>query len=912
MSIEQLRKELRSFYAQKEEKEATEEIQFPADPGNGALGKGWASESFDDARWETMRLPGNWTSRGMRFSGVFWFRKNVDIPKKWAGKDLVLRIGAVDKTDITYFNGEQVGSTGKGFDLKVWDLPRSYVVPGCLVKAGRNVIAVRAYSFSYAGGMTGPADKMSVALVNDGAGKSLLLAGDWKYAIEHKFDTVSVQPFWDVMDKYDNEHPGLDAMQLKAAQYELFAVNFRPIVFKNSPFYFEMGTNGGWNVRSPGRWLLNRNCHLFHDFNPADSELFTERQKQRLYLCCGPYVDLIHNCPSFSNVLKNGLKNIYAQAEAALKCCTCKEESDFIECAMKGLLAVKAIAGRYADAAERLLPETTDATQRRFLGMIAKTAREVPWRKPATFYEGLNTLWFLREVSGTLEGLAANSLGRPDMMLAQLYRQDIESGRLSREEAYDLVCRFLLPADCMYDKNKPVVGYGGIAGQELEVTLTLGGCDEHGKEVFNDITRMFLQAHREQKQIYPKLHCRFGRNASPEYLAAINQDFLAGRSVISLTNDDSVIPALIKAGKSLEDARGYIRSGCWDAVVESRENMATGSYFSLARILEASIHDCPELAKSALDCERLDGAESFEEVYRRLFGNIIKIVRQMCEMKGRNGVVWPKVNPSPFFSACMSDCLEKRKDFTAGGGRYNPYGLPFSFFANVIDSLLVIRKLCFETKRHTLAELLAAVRADWKGYENLRAEVLAAPHFGDNMPESNALAQRLHDDLYANTRDLKNERGGSFDMGYWVYREFKFWGAKMKATPDGRHAGDPLALGIAPSRLRPISDVTSAINSAASLDMTKCSGISTMDINLPVNEVNPRLLDGFERAFAASNLQLLHLNCVNRADLLDARKHPERHQDLVVRVCGFSAKFVSLSPEWQDEFIGRNIYGKTA
>jgi len=201
-----------------------------------------------------------------------------------------------------------------------------------------------------------------------------------------------------------------------------------------------------------------------------------------------------------------------------------------------------------------------------------------------------------------------------------------------------------------------------------------------------------------------------------------------------------------------------------------------------------------------------------------------------------------------------------------------------------------------------------AVRADWKGYESLRAEVLTMPHFGDNKPESNALAQRLHDDLYANTRDLKNERGGSFDMGYWVYREFKFWGDKMKATPDGRHAGDPLALGISPSRLRPISDITSAINSVASLDLTKCACISSMDILLPANGVNPLLLDQFERAFAASKLQLLHLNCVNKEDLLDACKHPEKHQDLVVRVCGFSAKFVSLSPEWQDEFISRNIY----
>ncbi|MBU0716401.1 MAG: hypothetical protein KJ964_13680 [Verrucomicrobia bacterium] len=909
MSIEKLRKELRAFYSQKEEEE---KIQFSADPGNGALDKGWASESFDDSRWETMSLPGSWTSKGMRFSGVFWFRKNVDVPKNWAGKDLTLRIGAVDKTDITYFNGEQVGSTGKGFDRSVWDLPRSYVVPGRLVKSGRNVIAVRAYSFAYAGGMIGPVDNMFVSPADNESGKHLSLAGDWKYAIEHKLETVS-QPFWDLMDKYDIEHPGLNAMQLKAAQYEVFADSFRPVVFKDSPFYFEMGTNGGWNVRSPGRWLLNRNYHLFRDFNPEDYDLFMERINQRVFLCCGPYVDLMHHCPSFSNVLKNGLENIYAQAEAALKLCTSKDESEFIECAMRGLLAVKAIAGRFADAAEKLLKDTTDETQQRFLGMIAQSARKVPWHKPETFYEGLNTLWFLREVCGSIEGLATNSLGRPDMMLSELYRQDIGSGCLTKEEAYDLICRFLLPADCLYDKDKQVVaGGGGIAAHELEITFTLGGCDEHGNEVFNDITRMFLKAHHELKLIYPKLHCRFGKDTTPEYLEMINCDILSGRSVINLVNDDCVIPAQVRAGKRLENARNYVCSGCWDVVLESYENMATGDYFSLMRILEASIHDCPEMLKVDIICDKLDEAENFEEVYQRLFGNIIKVVRQMCAMKGRNGVVWPKVNPSPFFSACMSDCLEKRKDFTAGGGRYNPHALPMFGFANIIDSLLVIRKLCFETKHHTLTELLAAVRANWKGYEPLWAEVLSMPHFGDNTPESNALARRFHDDLYEHTRDLVNERGGTFDLGYWVYREFKFWGEKMLATPDGRHTGDVLAHGITPSRVRRINDITSTINSVAALDLTKCAGNSLLNIILPGNGVSPHLLAQFERAFADAKLQLLQLNCVSKAELLDARKHPEKHQDLVVRVCGFSAKFVALSPEWQDEFISRNIYGKTS
>jgi len=326
-----------------------------------------------------------------------------------------------------------------------------------------------------------------------------------------------------------------------------------------------------------------------------------------------------------------------------------------------------------------------------------------------------------------------------------------------------------------------------------------------------------------------------------------------------------------------------------------------------------SVHDAPEeMVKAKLLLEKLDGSGSFEEIYRRLSGNIIKVAREMCSMKGRNGRAWAKANPSPSYSACMAGCLEKRKDFTAGGGRYNPHSLSMAYFANVIDSLLAIRKLCFETKRHSLKELLDAVRANWNGYETLHKEVLDAPYFGDSTPASNALARRLHEDLYANTRDLVNERGGSFALAYWTYRDFVFWGEVMKATPDGRRDGDYLAQSLNPSRFRHIDQITSTLNSIASLDLTKCPADSVVNILLPANGVNLKILDQFERTAAVLNLQLLQLNCVNKDDLLDARKHPERHYDLIVRVCGFSAKFVSLPPEWQEEFINRNIYGKTA
>lgn len=162
----------------------------PMDPGNKGVKKGWANLNFDDSSWEKMNLPGAWTRQGHPYSGIFWFRKVIDVPAAWAGKDLTLCPGAIDKSDITYFNGKQVGATGRGFDEQFWNVQREYKIPGKLVKAGRNVIAVRAYSFMYDGGLIGP-EPMMVIKRAKGSAAPISIAGEWSYTIEQNFGVVT-------------------------------------------------------------------------------------------------------------------------------------------------------------------------------------------------------------------------------------------------------------------------------------------------------------------------------------------------------------------------------------------------------------------------------------------------------------------------------------------------------------------------------------------------------------------------------------------------------------------------------------------------------------------------------------------------------------------------------------------------
>jgi formate C-acetyltransferase len=720
-------------------------------------------------------------------------------------------------------------------------------------------------------------------------------------------------PLWDLMDAYAASHPGLSAMQLKTAQYEIIAENFQPVIFRNSPFFSEMSVkiaeSNGTAPLSAGCWLFNRNAHLFRDVNPKEYEQYFHADWQGIHLSYGPYVDYDHHCFPFSNVLTNGLGGIYRQAEAELSHCAHPDEREFIECTLRSLLAVKKIAEKFANAADILLKDqTNDETQKRFLRMIAATAGEVPWRKPETFYEGLSTIWFLHEVCASIEGIGMYVLGRLDSMLGELYRNDIDSGRLTIEDAYDLLARFMIYTDCKFDVTKSV--NASFNRQELGEVIVLGGCDDEGCEVCNDITFLVLKVHHELKMLYPKIHCRITRNSRQDFLDTINRDFIHGRNVISFLNDEGLIAAQVKAGKKLEDARRYVAGGCWEVMLEGFEHSAGANcYFNLAKIMELSIHEHPKLAETGLTCEKIDEAKDFECVYRIVMNNVIQAIRQMCEVMGRNGSVWPQVNPSPFFSACLADCLKNRRDYTAGGGRYNPHGLPLTNLAVLVDSLLAIKKLCFEGDCHCLSELLSAVRANWDGCELLRAEILTMPHFGDNAEESNLLARRILNEIYVRTRDLKNERGGPFQLGVYSYRDIIDWAKITLATPDGRRAGDYLSQGLTPSRQHKSAEITSAINSAAALDLTKCPASSLMTLSLPLNGINLATLASLERVFAMTGLGMLQLNCVDKAQLLDARVHPECYQDLIVRLYGYSARFVNLTPEMQEEFLSRTIYG---
>lgn len=709
--------------------------------------------------------------------------------------------------------------------------------------------------------------------------------------------------------------PEMTVMEQKKLQYQVIAREVSPVVFRTVPFYFETGalvplSDGalfakGENFTHAAGWIYRRNEHKFRDQDPELWEVRHRQGAQQLYLICGEYNDAFqHFNFNYRPILAHGLRGVYEQAQAALADAETPEERAFLLTACEGLLGMKTLAEKFADRAEAMLAEETDPAVRANLTRIAETARRVPWEKPESFYEALNTYAFLRKTLGTLEGAGPNTFGRLDMDLYPFYRADVDRGILTETEARDLIAAFLIAFDSHYNHNMAMVGY---ADHELENTYVIGGCHPDGTPLYNDLTRLFLSVTREEKIIFPKIKCRYSANSPQAYLDEIDRAVLHGTSTVLYQNDDAVIPALLRQGIPPEEARDYIVSGCWGLSLNGCEKHDHGNYVNLLKAFEISVHNRTDVMQDIhLDFLPPDDAGSFEDFYRITVENMRRLLAERMRITNQGGGIWDQVDPLPLFSSTMEGCLEQRKDVTADGGKYHVDVLTFFGFPEIVDSLMAVKTLVYEQKRYTLGRMLAAVRANWEGCEEIRQAVIACHGWGDGNDDSCAMANRFNNDLFLITESLRGRHGGKVWFGYLTYTEIRFWGERVLATLNGRKNGDYIAQGLTPSRLKRIPSATSVIRSLAALDASTMAGNNVVNMILP--PVSPELFAAFLRTAAGSAAMSLQLNCTTRQQLLDARKYPERYPDLIVRVCGFSAKFTSLSPQWQDEVLSRNFY----
>lgn len=723
--------------------------------------------------------------------------------------------------------------------------------------------------------------------------------------------TGTTKGIYEEMEKFYLKNPLAESMTIKSHLHKTMAQGFTPVIFSGSPFYFEMGLRPAENWGqpsgiSPACWLMNREVAKIYDnafmknleyfkFNDTGAKFYE-----------GFVFDCDHHCPGYSKILDIGILGIINEIELEIEKNN-EEKMVFLRAAKESCEAILLVAEKFSDSARSMVETAENDQQRNCLEQIAITAKKVPANPPETFYEGLAALLFIREVIGTFEGVGVSVIGHPDRQLIDLYKLDIENKVLTEWQARDLLSMWMIFHDIKFNANE-------IYGPETSTTMELGGCDREGNAIFNDITKMIIQTHEELDLINPKLNCRIAKDSPDEYIELISDSLLRGHNVFALFNDSVLIPACIKSGKSIQDARNYVNGGCQETMVEGVEHSA-GSFFHflLPRIIDLSLQadcnfidraDIPEAVFEAVPKEITD-VDSYEEFYDEIIKNLKASISYIAMCRQKTGEKWNTIHPCPMFSATIEGCISNRKDYTQGGAKHNDSTLSCIGFGTVIDSLYSVKRAVFDEKTITFAQLKTILKNNWDGNEELRRMFISFPKYGHNNADVDSIAARFAVDLSIIIRNTENERGGHYLPSMFSYFSYVGLAGLVKATPDGRFDKDLLSPGASPSRINPPKSITDFANSVSKIDFSDYV-TAVIDFQLPVgSKILRSNLSAFIKACVDLKLPTIQINILSPEKLQDAIINPQSNKDIIVRVSGWSARFVSLYPEIQKEIISR-------
>ncbi|MDP4095060.1 MAG: pyruvate formate lyase family protein [Bacillota bacterium] len=698
------------------------------------------------------------------------------------------------------------------------------------------------------------------------------------------------------MDRYVQNNPDSSANTLKSILHEVIAERFEPVIFPQTPFFYEMGIrwSANWGIPqegAPGSWLMDRRVDEYICRSPLyrDAMSFDIKKGSIGIISWNHIFDYDHHCLGYTKLFDVGIDGIISEIKAEIeKTDGNAEKQDFLLAALRSCNAVLHTAERFAQKAGDMLVNCQDPEEKRNLLQIAETAEHIPGEPPRTFYEALAMIWFMREVTASLENIGISVIGHLDRLLYPFYRDDISSGRLTESEARELLTRWMIPTDIKFflERNE---------WPETSTCIELGGCDADGITVFNDVTRLVIEEHEKNRFVNPKLNCRYSIRAPREYLDMISGSILRGHNVFSIINDDVIIPSLIRMGKTEREARLFVNGGCQETMVEGIEHTAGAFYyFSMPRVLDLCLQPefVPEecVGQDTMDAmpQFIESPLDFESFYTSFMNNLKRTISVTLSWQKELGQRWRHVHPCPLFSSTIEGCIHNGTDYSAGGAKFNPGTVGMVGLATLVDSLYAVKKAVFDDGFVTYTRLIEVLSNDWEDSEYLRRKMIAYPKFGHGQAEVDRLAARFIEELNEFIGTIDNERGGKYMLSMFVYYAHEYFSPFVKATPDGRKVKDLLSQSITPSRLRPVKSLTDTIRSLGCIDFKKISGISVLDAQLPLgSSIGKDILTSVFLGFAGFGGPTIQPNVVSIADLMDAKSNPERHRDLIVRIWGF-------------------------
>jgi formate C-acetyltransferase len=631
----------------------------------------------------------------------------------------------------------------------------------------------------------------------------------------------------------------------------------------------------------------------------------------------------------YEKILRRGVAGIRQEVEGRLAALDPLDPRDAVEKA-PFLQAVRlvcdgmiAFARRYAALARQLAEGQGDQARRREMLEIAEVCERVPEHPARSFREAVQSQWLVQTVSRLeqrIGGTVGN--GRIDQYLYPYFEADRREGRLTDEQALELL-------ECLWvgmARNVEIYSAPGslsyTEGYAHWEATTIGGLTREGEDASNELSHLMLRSKREFPLNYPDLAARIHARTPEPFLHDVCETIKEGTGFPKLFFDEEIIPLFLAKGAEVDEAHDYCIAGCTEAKLLNRDAVTTGcAWLNLGAVVEMALRDgfVKRLGAGRIGVATGDarGFTSYDDLWIAFQRQAEYVMRHTFVQQYLADTLKSRFIAAPMSSMLHDICMQECRDMHSGpldGALYLGF-IDTLGFGTAIDSLAAVKKLVYDDRRLTLAELLEALDVDFEGHEAIRQLCLNAPKYGNDDPQADAIGRAIESFFVGLTRKVPSAFGGELDIRYVTITAHIPFGAVLGATPDGRKAGEPVSEGVSPSQGADRNGPTASLLSTA---RTRCEAHKERAARLLNMKLSPAAVAGAEGTRklmalirAACDLKLWHLqfNIVNRETLLAARRDPEKYRNLLVRVAGYSAYFVDLTPKLQDEIIERTEHG---
>jgi pyruvate formate-lyase/glycerol dehydratase family glycyl radical enzyme len=568
---------------------------------------------------------------------------------------------------------------------------------------------------------------------------------------------------------------------------------------------------------------------------------------------------------------------------------------------------------RYTKEALRLAAGEDNPQRRAELERIVEVCSWVPAHAPRDFWEALQMYWFVHlGVVSELNTWDSFCPGHLDRHLQPFYQKGLATETLNQEQAKELL-------ECLWVKfnNQPAPPKVGVTAEESGTytdfaNINTGGLLADGSDGVSDVTYLILEVIDEMHLLQPSSNLQLSAKNPDRFLRRAVEIIRQGWGQPSLFNADKVVEEMLRAGKTLEDAREGGISGCVETGAFGKEAYILTGYFNLVKVLEITLHDGwdprtnKQIGLKTGDPVLFSDFEELYQAFQQQMAHFLKI-----KIRGNQVIerLYATFMPAPFLSVIVEDCIQKGRDYNDGGPRYNSTYIMGTGTGSLTDSLSAIRTHVYEQGTLTMADLLEALEANFQGHEKMRQLLWnKTPRYGNDDPKADELLVRHFNDFCRMIEGIPNTKGGSCRPNFLSTTCHVYFGSLTGATPDGRRAWAPLSDGISPVQGADKHGPTAVIQSAAKLDQAKTGG------TLLNQKFTPSLLEGEDgieklahlvRAYFRLGGHHIQFNVVTAETLRAAQAEPEKYRDLIVRVAGYSDYFCDLTPSLQEEIIAR-------